>query len=90
MSSLVKVSPYSKWNFKGEKMFNLNWCNITLMLRNKKKILLHIITSVRDITMECKKVRYLAIQLYLYFIYLDLLILVKSDYCKLEIVVENQ
>jgi hypothetical protein len=40
--------------------------------------------------MECKKVRYLAIQLYLYFIYLDLLILVKSDYCKLEIVVENQ
>jgi hypothetical protein len=67
-------------------MFNSNWCNITLMLRNKKNPFTH----VRNITMEWIKVRYLAIQLYLYFIYLDFLILVKSDYCKLEIVVENQ
>jgi hypothetical protein len=27
MSSLVKVPPYSKWNFQGKIVFNSNWCN---------------------------------------------------------------
>ena len=30
MSSLVKVPPYSKWNFQGKFLFTPNWCNITL------------------------------------------------------------
>ena len=35
MNSLVKVSPYSKWNFQGKIFFTQNWCNITL---NTKKV----------------------------------------------------
>ena len=35
MSSLVKVPPYSKWNFQGKIVFNPNWCNITLNILRK-------------------------------------------------------
>jgi hypothetical protein len=37
MNSLVKVPPYSKFNFLGKIFFTQNWCNITLtkwLLRN--------------------------------------------------------
>jgi hypothetical protein len=30
MNSLVKVPPYSKFNFQGKIFFTQNWCNITL------------------------------------------------------------
>ena len=30
MNSLVKVPPYSKFNFQGKIVFTQNWCNITL------------------------------------------------------------
>jgi hypothetical protein len=30
MNSLVKVPPYSKFDFEGKNFFTQNWCNITL------------------------------------------------------------
>jgi hypothetical protein len=33
MNSLVKIPPYSKFNFQGKFFFIQNWCNITLMYK---------------------------------------------------------
>jgi hypothetical protein len=38
MNSLVKILPYSKWNFQGKIFFTQNWCNITLIHNKVYKI----------------------------------------------------